>query len=129
MGWLRPAPSGRSYSFALAAGGADLVTVAAARVPVSIQNILLRIPEIFLRFIHVLFLLLPRLQRGATFRLGVSASRLGCFTAREKRCANDQANELKVLHTCLNISSNVEARNKFQMTKFETTSISESGRF
>ena len=58
----------------------------------------LRIPQIFLRFIHLLFLLLARLQRGATFRLGISASRLGCFAAREKCCANDQANELKVLH-------------------------------
>lgn len=66
---------------------------------VPVQNILLRVPEILLRVIHLPFLLLPLFQRSETFPFRVSAARgFRGLAADEERGASDQANKLKMLH-------------------------------
>jgi hypothetical protein len=67
------------------------------------HDIVLRVPEIALRFIHFLLSLLLLFDGGEAFRFLVSsavgiARRIGGLATDEERGATDQANELKVLH-------------------------------
>ena len=77
--------------------------IVAGRITVSRQNIVLGIPQIPLRFVWFLVLLLL-VDGRETFGLLVShARRMGAFTAGKKQSGAD-ADELKVLHMYLNIS-------------------------
>jgi hypothetical protein len=72
--------------------------VADRRVTVSGNNIVLGVPEIALRFIRLLVLLLL-LHRGEALGFLISPARgLGALATDEECGASDQANELKVFH-------------------------------
>lgn len=89
-------------------GACSRKLVAARGVPVPSENIVLGVPEILLRFIRLRLLALLS-HGGQTFRFLVSlARRIGAFAISKEDGASDQANKLKVLHTCLNISSKFE---------------------
>jgi hypothetical protein len=81
---------------------------------------LLRAPKIFLSFIGLSALLRLLSLSGQPFGLLISpARRVGALAAGEEGGASDQANELKMLHTCLNISSKSECRSSKQILNDE----------
>jgi len=63
-----------------------------------VQQVLMRVPEVPVRFVHLrIFLLLP--DRGETFLLLVShPSGLNSLTTNEERDRSEQANKLKLFH-------------------------------
>ena len=68
-------------------------------ITVPVQAIHLRIPEIPVRFIHLIALLFLLLDRGQTFLFLVSTSRgLGGLTADQNHSAPNDANKLNVVH-------------------------------